>query len=72
MALSKIFLQYLKILPISFIFACFSRDTIGPIVKVDETIDGAKYKTILEDHMLPSASDTMVTGRKMTPSTDGQ
>ena len=36
------------------------------IVNIGETMDGAKYKTILEYHKLPSfATDTMAPGWKI-------
>ena len=49
-----------------FTIECFSRYPICPIVKIDGTMDGAKYKTILEDYMLPFVEVKMVPDWKIS------
>ena len=42
------------------------------IIKIDGTMDGAKYKAILEAHMLPFATDRMAPGWKMFQDNDSK
>ena len=56
------FLEIVKKITHFFTLECFSRDSIGRIVKIDGTIVGVKYKTILEDDVLPFSGETMTPG----------
>ena len=71
MAWGQAFLEFQKKFHF-FILGCFSRDSIGPIVKIDGTMDGAKYKAILEGHMLPFATNTMAIDWKMFQDNDSK
>ena len=39
------------------VWACFSSAGTGKMVKIDGKMDGAKYRTILEENLLESAKD---------------
>jgi hypothetical protein len=41
-----------------------SRDFIGPLVRIEGTLTGPKYRDIMEQHMLPTARDRMAPGWK--------
>ena len=56
------FLEIVKKITHFFTLECFSRDSVDPIVNIDGTIVGAKYKTILEEDVLPFAEETMAPG----------
>ena len=58
MAWGGTFLEFEKFLSTFFPFACFSRYSIAPMVKIDETMVGAKFRSMLKDHVLPFAKDT--------------
>ena len=62
MALGCRFLELKEKIIHFFTLECFSRYSIGPIVKIYGTIATAKYKTIFEDNVLSFAEDTMAPG----------
>ena len=55
------------------VWRCFHREDIGPIIKVEGTIDRFLYREILQTHMLSYAEDnlpvTWVSNTTMTQST---
>jgi hypothetical protein len=38
---------------------CFSRDCIGPVIRVEGIMKAVDYRAILEEHMLPHAKEKM-------------
>ena len=72
MALGRRFLEFEEKIINFFTLKCFSRDSIGPIVKIYGTIVAVKYKTILEDNMLPFAEDIMVPDWKISHENDAK
>lgn len=42
------------------ILACFTRDTSGPIVRIDGNLDGPYYRDILTQHLIPFTRDRLV------------
>lgn len=44
------------------VWGCFSRDSVGPLVQIKETMDRFLYQDILEKHMLPYARRSMPRG----------
>lgn len=44
------------------VWGCFSRDGVGPLIRIEDTMDRFVYKDILENHMLPHARHYMARG----------
>lgn len=44
------------------VWGCFSRDMIGPIHRIEGIMDGAVYRDIVSDKMLPHARAKMPRG----------
>lgn len=44
---------------ITFCTGCFSRNRVGPLIQIEGTMIADTYRTILEQHMLPHATETM-------------
>ena len=72
MALGRRYLEFNEKNINFFTLKCYSRDSIGPIVKIYGTIVAVKYKTILEDNMLPFAEDIMVPDWKISHENDSK
>ena len=74
MAWGETFLEFEKFLLIFFTLECVSRYSIAPIIKIDVIMHGAKFSTMLKDHMLPFAKNTWLLGERygteMTSITD--
>lgn len=43
----------------SFLVGCISRDFVGPLVRINNTMNAEQYRDILENHMLPVARERM-------------
>ena len=41
------------------VIGCFSRDGLGPLVRIQGNMDAIQYRNIMENHMLPHARDKM-------------
>lgn len=44
------------------VWGCFSRDGVGPIVQIEEIMNGVRYREILEKYMLPYGNENMING----------
>ncbi|CAK9801639.1 Transposable element Tcb1 transposase [Anthophora quadrimaculata] len=44
------------------VWGCFSRNGLGPLIQIKETMDRFVYRDILQNHMLPFANEKMLSG----------